>query len=178
MNSLWIIFDTFFRIVHRTETAGSTANPCNAAENGYSISSIPENIKRDMKNDQMSSFRQYYYTMVKEMTKPCVANAYKAIQEDVAASGGINAVFYAVHPFSNENVNRLTQGALYDFDVSLNSDFINTCNNGDIFLDSALVINDGVFGGRGAWKDTLGNKGILFWHASGQLPVNRALIFY
>ena len=48
--------------------------------------------------------------MVKEMTKPCVGNAYKAIQEDVAASGGINAVFYAVHPFSNENVNRLKQG--------------------------------------------------------------------
>ena len=99
-----------FRIVHRTESAGSTANPCNAAENGYSISSIPENIKRDMKNNQLSSFRQYYYSMVKEMTKPCVGNAYKAIQEDVAASGGINAVFYAVHPFSNENVNRLTQG--------------------------------------------------------------------
>ena len=63
-----------------------------------------------MKNDQLSSFRQYYYSMVKEMTKPCVGNAYKAIQEDVAASGGINAVFYAVHPFSNENVNRLKQG--------------------------------------------------------------------
>ena len=83
----------------------------------------------------------------------------KAIQEDIAASGSINAVFYAVHPFSNENVMRLTQGALYDFDVTLNSDFINTCNNGDIFLDSALVINDGVFGGRGAWKDKLDNKG-------------------
>ena len=67
----------FFRIVHRTESAGSTANPCNAAENGYSISSIPENIKRDMKNNQLSSFRQYYYSMVKEMTKPCVGNAYK-----------------------------------------------------------------------------------------------------
>ena len=108
--NLSLKFDTYFRIVHRTESAGSTANPCNAAENGYSISSIPENIKRDMKNDQLSSFRQYYYSMVKEMTKPCVGNAYKAIQEDVAASGGINAVFYAVHPFSNESVNRLTQG--------------------------------------------------------------------
>ena len=63
-----------------------------------------------MKNNQLSSFRQYYYSMVKEMTKPCVGNAYKAIQEDVAASDGINAVFYAVHPFSNENANRLTQG--------------------------------------------------------------------
>ena len=88
-----------------------------------------------------------------------ITGIFKAIQEDIAASGGINAVFYAVHPFSNENVMRLTQGALYDFDVTLNSDFINTCNNGDIFLDSALVINDGVFGGRGAWKDKLDNKG-------------------
>ena len=87
-----------------------------------------------------------------------ITGIFKAIQEDIAASGGINAVFYAVHPFSNENVMRLTQGALYDFDVTLNSDFINTCNNGDIFLDSALVINDGVFGGRGAWKDKLDNK--------------------
>ena len=127
-----------------------------------------------MKNNQLSSFRQYYYSMVKEMTKPCVGNAYKAIQEDIAASGGINAVFYAVHPFSNENVNRLTQGALYDFDVSFNSDFINTCNNGDIFLDSALVINDGVFGGRGAWKDKLDNKGNSYLSTSGQLPINRA----
>ena len=67
-------------------------------------------------------------------------------------------IFSPLHP---------TQGALYDFDVSLNSDFINTCNNGDIFLDSALVINDGVFGGRGAWKDKLDNKGTGIWSTSG-----------
>ena len=99
-------------------------------------------------------------TLFKEVAVIChkITVIVKAIQEDIAASGSINAVFYAVHPFSNENVMRLTQGALYDFDVTLNSDFINTCNNGDIFLDSALVINDGVFGGRGAWKDKLNNK--------------------